>query len=1351
MQRSTFFHLLTVLCFTTFSIHAQDIDYRPNLIPPSPDASALGKYAEYPVGLYTGTLPLNIPLYTVKDGSLEVPIELTYHASGNKVDEAASFAGLGFALNAGGAVMRSIRNLPDDYSNKGFLDYSATYSYDYLTNNPNRFVQLEEIAKGCADAEPDAYFFNFNGYTGSFTFDWSGNIVLHSTVAWKTQILRTNSNNSDLITGFKFTSDDGTEYTLDYMENATITDNGFPCQAGLSYTSAWYLSRIKSPNGGRQIDFTYESYTQNFDIYHSVTHRIFCYNGTPAACQATAVTPTTNFTRMVYNCRRVKTITTSDNATTLTFNYLTQRTDEPGTGVNQLNEITVKNKDAVEIRKYTMGYDYSTGRLTLKSIKKTNTDEPPYQFEYSYYTLPPRLGNGNSPASFGQDHWGYNNGIVENQTLVPGVWKNDPNSSTGTQIYYPGANRTPEYAKMQAGILIAITYPSGGINRFTYAPHDYGYIGNQTVESLGEYATVMGGVEEKTVYLGALADGTVHDNTLLTPVIWGEYGDELLATFEFRGRQVPSGTAFVELYNNVPGSQPLLRQTFSYPFAISQGPGMYLPKGQYKLRAKAVKADYVDHHYTPPNDVFPDDAYIAMTWKSRIYTSVLLKKKEASGLRIASITSYADAKDQNPVSKQYIYDDGITPLTTSTGVLNESPFYEYKNLKYYAPGETGCSYDLRIAQNKSMLGYGPHIAYRKVTELNGTDGTNGKTVYTFLSDFDNPSQASAQPPFQLLSEYQKFYQGFSTGQLVYRKELSLYKPVSETIINATPITSTNVYGLKVRFDGGNNTAAKFYSGNYTSWPGVALASSILEKEYSSDGLSVTEKQKGFNYDAKSRLHQEYTYKAVGSSDNFDMIEYFYPDDFLSPVPAVQSLVAKNIIAAPLEIVKQRIKYSDPKYTGGIVNTFIVDGSSRVLQSEIKKLQLASPSSTYDYAWDNATGIIDSRYSTETTFEKFDAKENLTQFTEKNGLTTSALFDKHNSGAVVTANGVAADKIAYTSFENSDPIAFGASWSAFTGTYSTTDFQTGKRSYSGTVFCNVSAFNTTNYILSFWMKGGTGFISNGVSIPSVSTWTYYEMKLNGTSTVAINTNGGLIDEVRIFPADASVTTSSYDQLVGANTNTDAKSKPSYAEYDNLWRLHLVKDKNKDIVKRINYENDINKPLGFTLTATPTSTNYALQFQIVGGTTGYTYEWDYDDLTAITSTTATSTTHTFAPLTAKYMVKVKVKNSVNTLATLAIEVIPTKVGGSTVLCNEIQGYSISRSGTYKETLNCVAPVISGASYIWDFGSGNGTTSQSTAGYSYPIVAGSGIKVYKVSLTITAGSKSCYASESVTIKNP
>jgi hypothetical protein len=237
-MRSTYFCFLAFLGFATCTVTAQDIDYRPNLIPPSPDASALGKYAEYPVGLYTGTIPTVVSLYTVQDGSLNVPINVSYHASGNKIEEAASFAGLGFVLNAGGAVMRSVRNLPDDYPVKGFLDYSHTYSENYLNNDPNRFTQWEEISKGCGDAEPDAFFFNVNGYTGSFTYDWSGNIVVQSDKAWKVQALRTNPAAPGIITVWKLTCDDGTVFTFSKTEQTTITNNGFPCQAVFNYTSA---------------------------------------------------------------------------------------------------------------------------------------------------------------------------------------------------------------------------------------------------------------------------------------------------------------------------------------------------------------------------------------------------------------------------------------------------------------------------------------------------------------------------------------------------------------------------------------------------------------------------------------------------------------------------------------------------------------------------------------------------------------------------------------------------------------------------------------------------------------------------------------------------------------------------------------------------------------------------------------------------------------------------------------------------------------------------------------------------------------------------------------------------------
>src|SRR5690348_14728300 len=68
----------------------------------SPNAASLGKYGDIPVSYHTGLPQISIPIYTIESGSLKLPISLSYHASGLKVQEQASWVGAGWALNAGG-------------------------------------------------------------------------------------------------------------------------------------------------------------------------------------------------------------------------------------------------------------------------------------------------------------------------------------------------------------------------------------------------------------------------------------------------------------------------------------------------------------------------------------------------------------------------------------------------------------------------------------------------------------------------------------------------------------------------------------------------------------------------------------------------------------------------------------------------------------------------------------------------------------------------------------------------------------------------------------------------------------------------------------------------------------------------------------------------------------------------------------------------------------------------------------------------------------------------------------------------------------------------------------------------
>jgi YD repeat-containing protein len=135
-------------------------------------------------------------------------------------------------------------------------------------------------------------------------------------------------------------------------------------------------------------------------------------------------------------------------------------------------------------------------------------------------------------------------------------------------------------------------------------------------------------------------------------------------------------------------------------------------------------------------------------------------------------------------------------------------------------------------------------------------------------------------------------------------------------------------------------------------------------------------------------------------------------------------------------------------------------------------------------------------------------------------------------------------IYYTSFED-------------TGIDDRANAKTGRKYVqSGYTFQPPSDFTlATNSILSYWFYDATG-------------WHLKKQPYVGGS-VQLN-DGTRIDELRIYPADAQLTTYTYDPLVGVTSSTDINNQPVQFDYDGLGRLILVKDQDKSIVKRKEYQ-------------------------------------------------------------------------------------------------------------------------------------------------------------------------------------
>lgn len=144
-----------------------------HVVPPLPEAASLAKYGEIPVNLYTGTPNIDIPLYQINSKELSVPISISYHASGFKVEEASSQVGLGWSLNAGGVITRTIKGGKDEAPSGNRLGYLGL-NQTQLTCTDQTLV--DEIATGGQDGDPDIFYFNFLGHSGSFNFEKDGTI-----------------------------------------------------------------------------------------------------------------------------------------------------------------------------------------------------------------------------------------------------------------------------------------------------------------------------------------------------------------------------------------------------------------------------------------------------------------------------------------------------------------------------------------------------------------------------------------------------------------------------------------------------------------------------------------------------------------------------------------------------------------------------------------------------------------------------------------------------------------------------------------------------------------------------------------------------------------------------------------------------------------------------------------------------------------------------------------------------------------------------------------------------------------------------------------------------------------------
>jgi YD repeat-containing protein len=787
-----------LFCLTGFlksQTNEARIDKLRNVVPPSPNASSLGRYGEYPVNLYTGLPNIDIPIYELKGRSISVPVSISYHAGGNKVGDIASWVGLGWSLNAGGIISRSVRGYPDEAQPTGYFQNKQLYTnQNDLCSMPVNLNLAKQhkvaVAKGESDAEQDLYSFNALGKSFKFFFRGDGTIV--PAPYSKIKITTNFGSNVSVMTSWTAIFEDGTKLEFGGTGFIELVTNPRFDIGATYFPTSWLLKKITSVTG-EVISFTYNPVSINQDSYFSqsdfIKYKIQTLSNGFGVCDdyTESITTISNQERQSVTMLQVASIE-SDLGRIEFEQNIAERLDLKGG--KSLSAIKVFSKrDNTYLQKFQFNYAYSQSvvsndfwggvpstdqdyykkRLKLLNIEKTdiNTNlENKWIFNYNPQNLPSR-------RSFAQDHWGYYNGLINNTTLLPkfmyplpaNIIQNYSNAGFNSPKHELGTSREGDANFAKAEILESIVYPTGGKTTFYYEGNTIPVYEEQFTDAeittglnLNSVSNPYINFKEVTFSITVGQNIFLSLNSYISPGIFID---------------MPSAQVSVSVYKsgtniNIGG--------LSSGNGVSNSNGNVnfniLEPGTYFLRI-STNADQLSFGNT--------DAIIAschLNYRQSLGFQTI--NKNTGGLRLNKMSSYDPLSSSNNIDKYYVY---ANPLIANPIDIKNLYFTEQEEITCDPQAGTVCENRVitRNSSTKFSLGdiQGGTVGYGKVTTLFGLNGANGKTVTEFNNEQDAglfEAQSFPYPP----SDSKSWRRGLVLKQTDYNAANIKLKEVSNT-------------------------------------------------------------------------------------------------------------------------------------------------------------------------------------------------------------------------------------------------------------------------------------------------------------------------------------------------------------------------------------------------------------------------------------------------------------------------------------------------------------------------------------------------------------------------------------------
>lgn len=1199
----------------------------PLMIPPSPNAAALGDYGKVPVGLFTGTIQQNIPLYTIQASELSIPISLSYQSNGLRVSDIGSNVGLGWVLDAGGVVTRTVNDETDEYS-------SSRISVPLVgVDSPEMSTFLKQATSdNTLDGEPDLFSFNFGSYSGKFYITGTApnmQAVLINPSPVKIEFLPDFYTATVNTVQIKITDPQGIIYEFGganavEKSNSRAYGDGGSADNPQSKTikTAWNLTKIILQNAD-VINYVYARQVLNYDVGISQT-----VSSTLRAHPTTGIT----YLKAVHALPKVTNVNTQGSKLTeinwrngqINFSYSPRFA---GSAVFEKVDnllISAKNNTTVTpIQKYVFSYSTFDGtynnpdnfngsdidagkRLFLTALisqSPAGTELNRHSFEYhNPDQLPHRL-------SYAQDYWGYFNGqanrdLVTNDVSLynPGYYQVTGVFSKET-IYFSfqdvGGDKNAYGDYAVKGTLKKVTYPTGGSSSFEYEAHTTGKIETvypstkQRIKLSKNIPAASGDVTTFTTGIIPFDQNRIE----ITPILSGvgcANNSQQRVEFEASVKEVQSntnvpieifdGSAYTPyspamiLYNDVYVNQPrrryfvTLKQGKSYTFSIG------LTAFTCSSARGEIRLDYYSENTT-------------QQWVNR----------PVGGVRIKKITT--EDLTGNQQIKRYYYGNDLSCLTCSSGRIRgvEPGISYYESLLL-----TGGNLEERtlIANlsstplNDLYNAQGYHISYNTVIEGSGENLEGGVIVHRF-SSLPEIAPIKYKDPIIGTPYSNVFGNGEELITSYYKKENNNFIRVKEIYNDySTDNRRSNfINGFKAtkRTFSYQNSVETYNLCTYiinSQWRYLFATREVTYDQSGGNGSTIYT-----NYTYGNPLHLQPTVisKIVlnpgASSQRMLSTIMQYPQDYTFPgtltetASAIKAMVTKNMLTLPIEQKTMSVTGSVSNVIEASLSTYKMNGTSVVKDTDY---QLKSSNNginqdviNFTNSSINSSGqfIYDLNYEPLNSYNVFDSKNNLLEAKDRKN-TISLIRDSNTDAVWAKVTNSTYNNAAYTSFENNGS-SNSTNWNYAAGGIISTTYFNGAKAYrllGGPIVSTQALTTSVKYKVSLWRRiGGTIFIiKNGTTTLITKAgaqrngWEYVEIIVTGNNSKITIQGNFTIDELRLCPLNARMTTYTYKDGVGISSECNENNQITFYEYDEFNRLKLIRDQDKNIIKKNEYK-------------------------------------------------------------------------------------------------------------------------------------------------------------------------------------